>query len=189
MHFSHPVIVLSLLFSTHSHCCRPPELSHKINVKAAGFERRFYTPTNCRSPLSTSSMKMFFLSLRSTWFLSQRFCRTTVVSSADVQIGIPMSCSCSLKGLSIAEPKYRRPQSNGFVERLHRTLLDEHFRSQGRQKLYETVEEMQKDLDAYLNLYNLERTHQGRNMNSRTPYQVFIEEMPKKEKPKAKKAA
>jgi transposase InsO family protein len=26
----------------------------------------------------------------------------------------------------------RRPQSNGIVERLHKTLLDEHFRIQGR---------------------------------------------------------
>jgi transposase InsO family protein len=36
----------------------------------------------------------------------------------------------------------RRPQSNGFVERLHRTLLDEHFRVKGRQKWYESVEQM-----------------------------------------------
>ena len=40
----------------------------------------------------------------------------------------------------------RRPQSNGFVERLHRTLLDEHFRIKGREKYYETVVEMQVDL-------------------------------------------
>ena len=30
--------------------------------------------------------------------------------------------------------RVRRPQSNGFVERLHRTLLDEHFRVMGRKK-------------------------------------------------------
>ncbi len=34
---------------------------------------------------------------------------------------------------------------------------------------------MQKDLEAYLKQYNLERTHQGRNMNGRTPYQAFID--------------
>jgi len=69
----------------------------------------------------------------------------------------------------------RRPQSNGIVERLHRTLLDEHFRIQGRIKFYEGVEEMQIDLDDYLKLYNNERAHQGRNMNGRTPYQAFVE--------------
>lgn len=69
--------------------------------------------------------------------------------------------------------KVRRPQSNGFVERLHRTLLDEHFRIKGRQKFYESVAEMQVDLDAYLVLYNTKRAHQGRGMNGQTPLQVF----------------
>ena len=72
----------------------------------------------------------------------------------------------------------RRPQSNGIVERLHRTLLDEHFRIQGRIKFYESLEEMQIDLDSYLQTYNYERAHQGRNMNGRTPHQVFIEGIP-----------
>ena len=72
----------------------------------------------------------------------------------------------------------RRPQSNGIVERLHRTLLDEHFRIQGRVKFYESLDEMQADLDTYLHMYNYERTHQGRNMNGRTPHQVFVEDIP-----------
>jgi hypothetical protein len=56
----------------------------------------------------------------------------------------------------------KRPQSNGFVERLHRTLLDEHFRVMGRKKWYETIEEMQKDLDAFLVVYNTKRPrHEG----------------------------
>ena len=41
-----------------------------------------------------------------------------------------------------------RPQSNGFIERFHRTFLEEHLRIKGRTTWYETVEEMQKDLDA-----------------------------------------
>ncbi len=63
--------------------------------------------------------------------------------------------------------RVRRPQSNGFVERLHRTLLDEHIRIKGRQKWYESVEQMQKDLDEYLVIYNTKRPHQGRGMNGR----------------------
>ncbi|KIX10781.1 transposase ISDvu4 [Dethiosulfatarculus sandiegensis] len=80
----------------------------------------------------------------------------------------------------------RRPQSNGFVERLHRTLLDEHFRIMGRKKWYESVDEMQKDLENYLNLCNMKRPHQGRNMNGRTPYKAFTDGLKNK---KAKKAA
>ena len=65
--------------------------------------------------------------------------------------------------------KVRRPQSNGFIERIQRTLLDEHLRVKGRTTWYETVEEMQHDLDAYLETYNRKRPHRGRAMEARTP--------------------
>ena len=77
----------------------------------------------------------------------------------------------------VGTTRIRRPQSNGFVERLHRTLLDEHFRIQGRRNWYESLDEMQSDLNAYLH-YNHERAHQGRNMNGRTPYQAFLDSPP-----------
>jgi transposase InsO family protein len=85
----------------------------------------------------------------------------------------PYELFLQLEGIDHRNTKVRRPQSNGFIERFHRTLLDEHLRIQGRTKFYETIGEMQTDLDVYLKRYNLERTHQGRNMNKRTPYQVF----------------
>ena len=74
-------------------------------------------------------------------------------------------------------------------ERLHRTLFAEHFRVMGRKKFYESVDEMQKDLDAYFVTYNTKRPHQGRNMNGRTPTDVFVAGLPKpknrkEEKPK-----
>lgn len=104
----------------------------------------------------------------------------------------PYELFLQLEGIEHRTTKVRRPQSNGFVERLHRTLLDEHFRIMGRKKWYESVEEMQKDLDTYLVYYNTKRPHQGRNMNGRTPEKVFIEGLPKPEKPaemEKKKAA
>ena len=67
----------------------------------------------------------------------------------------------------------------GTRHHLTRTLLDEHFRVQGRKKWYETIEEMQADLDAYLVHYNTKRPHQGRAMNGRTPYKAFTEGFPK----------
>lgn len=83
--------------------------------------------------------------------------------------------------------RVRRPQSNGFVERLHRTLLDEHFRIKGREKWYESLEEMQADLDAYLLIYNTKRPHQGRGMNGKTPAVMFKRCLPKKRQPKKAK--
>jgi hypothetical protein len=37
-----------------------------------------------------------------------------------------------------------------------------------RKKWYESLVEMQKDLDTYLNRYNRQRPHPGRNMNGKT---------------------
>jgi transposase InsO family protein len=90
----------------------------------------------------------------------------------------PFELFLQLEGIEHRTTQVRRPQSNGIVERLHRTLLDEHFRIQGRIKFYESLEEMQLDLDNYFHVYNYDRAHQGRNMNGRTPYQVFVEGIP-----------
>jgi transposase InsO family protein len=99
----------------------------------------------------------------------------------------PYELFLQLEEIEHRTTKVRRPQSNGFVERLHRTLLDEHFRIMGRTKFYDSVEEMQKDLDDYLVIYNTKRPHQGRNMNGRTPAKVFVDGLPKPEKRKEEK--
>lgn len=77
--------------------------------------------------------------------------------------------------------RVKRPQSIGIVERFHRTALDEHFRVEGRRTWFETIEEMQAALDAWLTAYNTTRPHQGRGMNGRTPIRAFIEGLPRPE--------
>lgn len=72
----------------------------------------------------------------------------------------------------------KRPQSNGIIERFHRTLLDEHFRVEGRRTWFESIEEMQVVLDDYLVGYNTRRPNQGRGMNGRTPLQAFTQGLP-----------
>ena len=94
----------------------------------------------------------------------------------------PFELFLQLEDIEHRTTQVRRPQSNGIVERLHRTLLDEHFRIVGRTKFYESIEDMQVDLDEYLKSYNQERAHQGRNMNGRTPYQAFMDGLPGEEK-------
>jgi transposase InsO family protein len=101
----------------------------------------------------------------------------------------PYELFLQLEEIEHRTTKVRRPQSNGFVERLHRTLLDEHFRVKGRTKWYDSVEEMQKDLDDYLVGYNTKRPHQGRGMKGRTPEKVFLAGLPKEVPNKKKKAA
>ena len=60
-----------------------------------------------------------------------------------------------------------------FPERMNRTLLDQFFRVAGRQTWYIEPEEIQRDLDTFINHYNLERTHQGYRLKGRTPAQAL----------------
>ena len=91
----------------------------------------------------------------------------------------PYELFLQLEGIEHKRTRVKRPQSNGIVERLHRTLLDEHFRVEGRRTWFETIEEMQGVLDEYLVAYNTRRPHQGRGMNGRTPAKAFIDGLPK----------
>lgn len=100
----------------------------------------------------------------------------------------PYELFLQLEEIDHRTTKVRRPQSNGFIERFHRTLLDEHLRITGRTKWYETLDEMQQDLDTYLVQYNTKRPHQGRNMNGRTPYTVFTAGVAKPKRASRKEA-
>jgi transposase InsO family protein len=66
----------------------------------------------------------------------------------------------SLNGIEHRRTQVRRPQTNGFVERFNRTVLDE-FVEAFRETFFESVEALQQDLDWWLVHYNTERPHQG----------------------------
>ncbi len=44
-----------------------------------------------------------------------------------------------------------------------------------RKKIYESLDELQKDLNDWMDYYNSERTHQGKMCCGRTPMQTFLE--------------
>ncbi len=69
----------------------------------------------------------------------------------------------------------RSPQTNGICERFHKTLLDEFTRVAFRKKAYRSIEELQDDLDAWLQGYNDARTHHGRWCFGKTPMQTFLD--------------
>jgi transposase InsO family protein len=69
--------------------------------------------------------------------------------------------------------KAQSPQTNGICERFHKTILNEFYQVTFRKKVYTTVDELQSDLDVWINSYNYERTHQGKMCCGRTPMATF----------------
>jgi transposase InsO family protein len=74
--------------------------------------------------------------------------------------------------------KTKSPQTNGIVERFHKTVLDEFYRVAFRKKIYSSIAELQSDLDAWVRSYNEERPHQGRWCFGKTPMQTFVDAVP-----------
>lgn len=74
--------------------------------------------------------------------------------------------------------KAKSPQTNGICERFHRTIQDEFYAIAFRKKVYTTIEEMQRDLDQWIDWYNTERTHAGKYCFGKTPMQTFIDTLP-----------
>lgn len=71
--------------------------------------------------------------------------------------------------------KVHTPKTNGFCERFNRTLKEEFFSVAYRKTLYESVQQLQDDLDRWLVFYNEQRSHQGYRTQGRTPAQAFAD--------------
>ena len=87
----------------------------------------------------------------------------------------PYELLLSVEGIKHRTTKVRSPRTNGFVERMNRTLLDECFRVQGRTKWYEGPDQIQRDLDVFMAFYNFQRTHQGYRIAGRTPAKALYD--------------
>jgi transposase InsO family protein len=84
----------------------------------------------------------------------------------------------TLEGIDHSKTKIRSPQSNGICERFHRTMQEEFYAIAFRKKIYSSIEEMQHDLDVWMNFYNTERTHTGKYCFGKTPMETFIDSKP-----------
>jgi transposase InsO family protein len=74
--------------------------------------------------------------------------------------------------------KTKSPQTNGIVERVHKTVLDEFYRVAFRKRIYGSLAELQADLDEWIRSYNEDRPHQGRWCFGKTPMQTFLDAVP-----------
>ncbi len=81
----------------------------------------------------------------------------------------------AVENIDHTRTKTKSPQTNGIVERFHKTLLNEFYRIAFRKQLYSSIEQLQNDLDLWMKQYNELRTHQGRWCYGKTPMQTFLD--------------
>ena len=79
----------------------------------------------------------------------------------------------AVEDIDHSRTRARRPQSNGICERFHKTIQDEFYSTAFRKKVYASIEELQKDLDDWIEEYNMQRTHSGKYCYGKTPMETF----------------
>lgn len=84
----------------------------------------------------------------------------------------------SIEDIEHTTTKARSQQTNGICERFHRTILNEFYSVAFRKKIYSSIEQLQIDLEQWLDEYNTERPHTGKYCFGKTPYQTFIDSIP-----------
>ena len=66
-------------------------------------------------------------------------------------------------------------QTNGICEHFHKTIKEEFHAVAFRRNLYTSLEELQRDVDKWLEWYNRERIHKGKYCAGHTPLQTVRE--------------
>ncbi|AQW96261.1 integrase [Elizabethkingia anophelis] len=83
----------------------------------------------------------------------------------------------AIEDIDHTKTKAKSPQTNGICERFHRTMQDEFYATAFRKKIYNNIEELQLDLDTWLEYYNTERPHSGKHCYGKTPMQTWNESL------------
>ena len=81
----------------------------------------------------------------------------------------------AIEDIDHSKTKARSPQTNGICERFHKTIQDEFYAVAFRKKIYHSLDEIQEDVDKWIEEYNKERTHSGKYCFGKTPYQTFLD--------------
>ena len=81
--------------------------------------------------------------------------------------------ACRQLGLRHTRTKPRHAWTNGFVERLQGTILQEHWRVAFRRRYFTSRAALQRSLDGFLRFYNYERSHHGYRLRGQTPATLF----------------
>lgn len=86
--------------------------------------------------------------------------------------GLPFTDTIARLGARHSRIHAGRPQTNGNVEALHKTILDECWRPAFARYLYPRYTGLRRELDTYLRFYNYDRVHHGRLTNGQIPADI-----------------
>ena len=81
----------------------------------------------------------------------------------------------AVENIDHSRTKAKHPQTNGICERFHKTIQDEFYSVAFRKKLYVSLDQLQFDLDTWLEEYNEHRPHSGKYCFGKTPLQTFFD--------------
>ena len=87
----------------------------------------------------------------------------------------PYQLFLAIENIDHTRTKAKSPQTNGICERFHRTIQEEFYAIAFRKKIYTSLEQLQQDLDKWLDWYNTEQTHSGKHCLGKTPWQTFTD--------------
>lgn len=84
----------------------------------------------------------------------------------------------AVENIDHSRTKAYSPQTNGIVERFHKTMKNEFYDVAFRKKIYGDLNELQNDIDCWIKEYNELRPHSGKYCYGKTPMQTFMESVP-----------
>jgi len=70
--------------------------------------------------------------------------------------------------------RVRHPWTNGACERLNLTLLEEFYQVAFRTNIYQSVQQLNDDLNRFIEFYNCQRTHQGKRTQGKVPAVLYL---------------
>ena len=124
-------------------------------------------PTPPRRPLTSCAGSCVPLYRRAGWRLRR------VLTDGGPEFKGAFDEACRALGLRHTRTKPRHAWTNGFVERLQGTILQEHWRVAFRRRYFTSRTALQRSLEAFMQSYNHERPHQGYRLRGRTPAALF----------------
>ena len=82
--------------------------------------------------------------------------------------------ACHELGIRYTRTQPRHAWTNGFVERLQGTILQEHWRVQFRRRYFTGRAALARSLAEFMCFYNDQRPHQGYRLRGQTPSALFL---------------